>query len=128
MSVRISKKYGLNASLQVCPICGKDMGIIMFGTSYKDEKGKVAQAPKQISVPGQICDSCKDVIENQHGVFFIEVKDGEGEKHSKNPYRTGRITAITEDAVKNIGITNYQSVNYIEETLFNHLFKEALQK
>ncbi len=45
------------------------------------------------------CDNCKKIMEV--GVIFIGVKDGEQEKKdNQNPYRTGQIIGIKEEAVK----------------------------
>ena len=33
MSLRLSKEHGLNPSLLVCPICGKDVGIALLGAN-----------------------------------------------------------------------------------------------
>ena len=46
--IRISKKYGVNPSVETCVVCGKDMSVVLFGTSYKDANGKTAEAPRQV--------------------------------------------------------------------------------
>lgn len=120
MSIVVSKKYGLNPSVQLCSCCGKDMGLIMFGASYKDENGKTAEAPHQV-MTGAICDECKKVID-EGGVFFIEVRDGETGK--KNPYRTGRLTAVKREACEKM-FKGFQNINYMEQSLFSKVFKNA---
>lgn len=114
--IRLSKKYGVNPSVETCHICGKEMGVVMFGASYKDENGKPAEAPHKICL-GNICDDCKKVIEDG-GVFFIEVRDGES---GNNPYRTGRIIAVKESAIKNV-LKGYNKVNYVEHNVWEKLF------
>ena len=118
MSVRISKEYGVNPSVDTCFICGKETSVVLFGTSYKDKNGKTAEAPRNVCT-GDICDNCKQIIEDG-GIFFIAVKDGEG---AENPYRTGKIAALKEEAVKRI-FPNfpYKEINYIEDTAYNQLF------
>lgn len=88
----------------------------MFGTSYKDKNGKVAEAPRSVSM-GNLCNDCKEAIE-KGGIFFIECRDGET---GNNPYRTGRIIAIKEDAVKNI-LHNYSKINYVHQSIYEKLF------
>ena len=117
--ITISKKYGVNPSVEVCHICGKDMGVILFGTSYKDQNGKTAEAPRQVSL-GHICPDCKKVIDEQHGVFFIEVKDG---TDANNPYRTGRLWAVKKEAAERI-FPEHKAINYIEQTMANQIFGE----
>lgn len=36
--VTLSKKHGLNPSITVCPICGKETGIALLGKLKGDEK------------------------------------------------------------------------------------------
>lgn len=92
------------------------MSVALFGTSYKDENGKTAEAPHKVCL-GNICDDCKKVIEDG-GIFFIEVRDGES---GNNPYRTGRIIAVKESAIKNI-LKRYSKVNYVEHSVWEKLF------
>lgn len=117
--IRLSKEYGVNPSVEIYHICGKEMGVALFGASYKDENGKTAEAPHKICMGG-ICDDCKNVIDNG-GIFFIEVRDGES---GNNPYRTGRIIAVKESAVKNI-LKGYNKVNYVEHSLWEKLFPDV---
>ena len=119
MGVRISEKYGLNPSIDTCFICGKETKLVLFGTSYKDENGKTAKAPMK-TCTGDICDDCKEIIE-EGGIFFIAVKDGES---GKNPWRTGQIGALKEEAVQRM-FPNfpYQKINYIEESMYKQIFE-----
>lgn len=123
--IRISKEYGVNPSVQVCPCCGKDMGVLLLGTAYKDENGKTARAPMHMAIP-ELCDDCKKVISNG-GVFFIEVRDGEAEKNSKNPYRTGRLIAVHKEWVDK-HFKDARSINYMEQSVFEPIFGEALRE
>lgn len=119
MSVRISKEFGVNPSVDTCFICGKETNIVLFGTSYKDKNGKTAEAPRNVCT-GDICDNCKQIIEDG-GIFFIAVKDGES---GNNPYRTGQLVAIKEEAVQRMFPDfPYKKINYIEETAYNQIFK-----
>ena len=117
--ITLSKEYGVNPSVQICHCCGKDLGLILFGTHYKDKNGKVAKAPHKIST-GAICEDCKNVIDSGC-VFFIEVRDGESRTSPDDPYRTGRLVAIKSDAAKDI-FPECQSINYLEASVFDKLF------
>ena len=55
MSLRLSKEHGLNPSLLVCPICGKDVGIALLGANG----GKTA--PYQM-ISMDSCNDCKQKI------------------------------------------------------------------
>ena len=50
--VILSKKHGLNPSMVICPICGKEESVAILGY-IKDDK----EAPRYIQ--GDICDECK---------------------------------------------------------------------
>ena len=54
--IRVSKKYGLNPSVLQCPVCGKEFGLALFGTSWKDKEGKTIEAPHKVVLPNQICE------------------------------------------------------------------------
>lgn len=98
------------------------MGVVLFGTSYKDANGKTTEAPQKVCTGG-ICEDCKRVIDNG-GIFFIEVRDGES---GNSPYRTGRIIAVKEDAVKKI-LKDYNKVNYVEQSVWKLLFPDVEYK
>lgn len=120
MGVRISKEYGINPSVDTCFICGKETSVVLFGTSYKDENGKTAEAPRKVCT-GQLCDDCQKVID-EGGIFFIAVKDGES---GNNPYRTGPIAALKEEAVQRMFPDfPYNKINYIEESTYKQIFGE----
>ncbi len=53
MSIKLSKKHGVNPSIVICPVCKKDIAIALLGR-LKDD----AEAPKTIE--GELCDECKD--------------------------------------------------------------------
>ena len=93
--ITLHPEHGLNPSIEVCMICGEEMGIALLGNNIK------GQAPHHICT-GEICDNCKKIIDDG-GCFIIEVEDGSDQK---NPYRTERYCAIKnskslDDAIKN---------------------------
>lgn len=120
--MRISKKYGLNPSVTHCECCGKEIGVALFGTSWKDKKGKTAEAPHAVAMG--LCDSCKSVID-QKGTLFIEVRDGES---GSNPYRTGRLVGLSHDAAMRLLNDKYSPMVYIEESAFDKIFSKVLNK
>lgn len=119
MSVIISKEYSVNPSVDTCFICGKETNLVLFGTSYKDENNKIAEAPRNVCTGG-LCGTCQKVID-EGGIFFIAVQDGET---GKNPWRTGQIGALKEEAVQKLFPDfPYKKINYIEESAYNQIFK-----
>ena len=119
MGITLSKEHGINPSVDTCFICGKETSLVLFGTSYKDENGKTAEAPRKVCT-GQLCDDCQKVID-EGGIFFIAVKDGE---FGNCPWRTGQISALKEEAVQRM-FPNfpYQKINYIEESAYKQIFE-----
>ena len=95
---------------------------MLFYLVLKDSNGKPSAAPHEVCT-GSICDDCKQVIDNG-GIFFIEVRDGES---GNSPYRTGRIIAVKEDAVKKI-LKDYNKVNYVEQSVWKLLFPDVTYK
>lgn len=120
-SIRISKEYGLNPSITHCECCGKEIGIALFGTGYKNKEGKTAQAPMNISMG--LCDDCNKVIKAE-GLMIIEVRDGET---GNNPYRTGRLVGISKEAKERLFNDIESPIVYMEETTFSKLFNEFIK-
>lgn len=61
----LSKKHGVNPSINCCVYCGKDLDIILFGQLKNDE-----EAPKKVCA-GEICDNCLNrLIENKIRLYF----------------------------------------------------------
>lgn len=88
--ITLHPEHGLNPSIEVCMICGEEMGIALLGNNIK------GQAPHHICTGG-VCDDCKKIIDDG-GCFIIEVEDGSDQK---NPYRTGRYCAINGHLTNN---------------------------
>lgn len=119
MGVRISKEHGINPSMNTCFICGKGISVVLFGTAYKDENGKTAEAPKRVCTV-QLCNDCQKIID-EGAIFFIAVKDGES---GKTPWRTGQIAALKEEGVQTMFPDfPYQKINYIEESAYKQIFE-----
>lgn len=41
--IRVSEKHGVNPSITICPICGKETGIVLLGKLKGDE-----EAPRKL--------------------------------------------------------------------------------
>lgn len=118
--ITISKKFGVNPSVTRCECCGKEYGVALFGTAWKDpETGKTAEAPKEVY--SGLCDDCQKVVDQQ-GLLIIEVRNGES---GRNPYRTGRIVGITKEAKERMFKNAKSSMCCMEQSLFTQIFGEA---
>ena len=119
MGLRLSKEHGVNPSIDTCFVCGEEIDLILFGTSYKDENGKTAKAPAKIC-SGRLCKKCEELIERGY-VFFIVVKDG---KPCKNPQRSGPIVQMKKEVAKEMFHDGVHNINYLEESAYKQIFVE----
>ena len=80
MGVIVSKQHGINPSILVCPVCGKDYAIAVLGRLKGDKK-----AP--MTMKGELCEEC-----TKKYVTIFEVKEDSRE-------RTGRCAYIPREAL-----------------------------
>jgi len=90
MALRLHKEHGLNPTMPVCIVCGKEKGeIVLLGAAYKE------QAPMHMLFDPEPCDACrKKYLEKGKGVLLAEA---ESDKRL-----TGRCWVIKEAAFKKI--------------------------
>jgi hypothetical protein len=104
-SIRVSPKHGINPSLGVCFICGKDDGtIVLPGVMHrKDDRGVViehdVEAPHRACWSREPCPNCKGLM--QEGIILISV-DPKRSESEQDPYRSGGWCVVTESYVKRI--------------------------
>ena len=78
--VTLSKKHGLNPSMIICPICGKEESVAILGYIKGDK-----EAPRYIQ--GDICDECKARVADNK-CFVISVGENQ---------RLKRYTIVSKD-------------------------------
>lgn len=101
-SIRLHKEFGVNPTMPVCVICGKETGeIAMLGAAYK------GQAPMHMIVGMSTCPSCNELLKGG-GVALIGALPNEGV--SGDVVHPGEFT-FTGDAV------------VLKEEAFRRLFK-----
>ena len=84
-SIRLSPKYGVNASMLVCPFCGQSTSVALLGKI----KGMTdAEAPRSMA-DQEPCQECQDYA--KQGVLLRE-RDGD--------MITGRMWVITPEAYR----------------------------
>ena len=54
-SIKLSKKHGVNPSLDICFFCGESKGVALLGKLPND-----AEAPKEIITDYEPCNKCKE--------------------------------------------------------------------
>ena len=115
MGIHLSKKHGVNPSIEICAVCGKEIGVALLGRLKGD-----AEAPSEVCL-GNLCDTCQSVVD-AGGTLIIETVDDE--QYSKNPTRTGRIVGITHEAAERL-FHSHAPVAYMVHTDFTNIFGES---
>ncbi len=64
-NIRLSPKHGINPSITVCPLCGKDVGLALHGILKGD-----AEAPKHI-LDNAPCETCCNELDSYKDIGFI---------------------------------------------------------
>lgn len=97
-SIRLSSKHGLNPSLIVCVLCGKETGALaLLGKIGKGKEDK--EAPKHIC-NGSICDDCKKSLEEEKVRCFMDLA-------------TGRYAKIPDEAVSPEYLDKIKDIRFI---------------
>lgn len=73
----LSEKHGVNPSITICLLCGKDIGIALFGKLKNDE-----EAPKKCCI-GELCDDCKAKLTSNKEIIISDT--------------TGRYVIVSEE-------------------------------
>lgn len=101
--IRISEKHGVNPSITVCPICGKETGIALLGKLKGDKEAPM----RMLSDP---CDDCVSKLGNDK--IYILAIDDQG-------YGTKGI--IIKRSALNIPVKGYMTL--MKENEFDKVFK-----
>ena len=112
MSLRLSKEHGLNPSLLVCHICGKDIGVALLGANC------CKKAPYRITSM-DLCDDCKQKVK-EGNTFILSAKQiPDGIKP------TGAYMIVPNDCL-NVPIPP-KGICFMEESEFNKLVNNSKQ-
>jgi hypothetical protein len=65
--IRVSEKHGVNPSITVCPICGKETGIALLGKLKGDKEAPM----RMLSDP---CDDCVSKLGNDK-IYILAIND-----------------------------------------------------
>lgn len=104
-----------------CFFCGKEKGLVMNTRLSKKHADEIKKMNGH-AIDYEPCDECKKLMEQ--GIMFVSVKDGES---GNNPYRTGKLCVIKEEAVKQFSSPElYEQVKktrfaFIEDSVWDSL-------
>ena len=97
MSIRLSKKHGLNPTIPRCFFCGESKNEIVLMGALKGD----AEAPKNIIMDYEPCDKCKEKFKK--GVLIIEVSQLPNVENQppiqKDAYPTGRYALLKPESL-----------------------------
>lgn len=102
-NIILSEKHGVNPSITICPICGKETGIALLGKLKGDEEAPM----RMLSDP---CDDCVSKLGNDK--IYILAIDDQG-------YNTKGI--IIKRSALNIPVKGYMTL--MKENEFDKVFK-----
>lgn len=85
--ITLHPEHGLNPSIEVCMICGEDMGIALLGNNIK------GQAPHHICT-GEICDNIILAAMCGDDAFMLNTKRGKG---MQSTYRREKIVRTEKE-------------------------------
>ncbi|HOB71153.1 MAG TPA: hypothetical protein PLD55_13340 [bacterium] len=119
MSIRLSKKHGLNPSVSVCFFCGKEKNELVIPGRLKGD----AEAPRKAVWSYEPCDECKKYM--SEGVMVCVVKDG---SDPENPFRTGRLLVIRDEDAKRIFNVDPEKTRFffLEESAVEMVFSSKV--
>lgn len=101
--IRVSEKHGVNPSITICPICGKETGIALLGKLKGDKEAPM----RMLSDP---CDDCVSKLGNDK-IYILAINDqGHGTK-----------AIIIERSALNIPVKGYMIL--MKENEFDKVFK-----
>ena len=101
--IRVSEKHGVNPSITICPICGKETGIALLGKLKGDKEAPM----RMLSDP---CDDCVSKLGDDK--IYILAIDDQG-------YGTKGI--IIKRSALNIPVKGYMTL--MKENEFDKVFK-----
>ena len=110
-SIRLHPTHGLNPTITTCFFCGKEKNeIALLGNAFKE------RAPMHMVLDKKPCDECKGLM--AQGVMLISVRDGE---HNDNPYRTGKIAVVKEEAAQKMFTGFKGRVAFVEDNVWKKI-------
>lgn len=132
MSINVSKKHGVNPSLDTCFYCGESKGIVLFG-KLKDD----AEAPMKVFTNYEPCDKCKAKMST--GVTILSVSTTNSDNlppisydENDNPvYPTREFVVLKTDAANRlIQKGNLEAGDKIcmDKIAFNNIFSNVIKE
>lgn len=110
--VRLSEKHGLNPSILVCPVCGKETGEIALLGKLKGDK----EAPKYM-YSNNPCDECNKKFKEGYVALVEAIQKPKGAE------RTGRIAFIRRTRLNPGVMDDKCNMAYCDKETMNELME-----
>lgn len=101
----VSKKHGLNPSMDICFFCGEAKGIALFGKMKGD-----AKAPHNVLLNYEPCDKCKELMAQGTTLIEVVTEDNGNMQIQEGIYPTGRWSVMRSEAAKELFETDSPKV------------------
>lgn len=101
----ISKKHGLNPSMDICFFCGEAKGIALFGKMKGD-----AEAPRNVLLNYEPCDKCKEQMSKGTTIIEVVTEDNGNKPIQEGICPTGRWCVMRSEAAKELFETDNKRV------------------
>ena len=115
-SILLSKKHGVNPSIQLCFYCNECKGILLMG-KLKDDQ----EAPRECVTDIEPCDKCKEKYKDYTLIVEVSI---EGIDPNRDFKPTGRWAAIKKEYI-NEKVVKESPVALAVEDTFNTLINRG---
>lgn len=105
----ISKKHGLNPSMDICFFCGEPKGIALFGKMKGD-----AAAPRQVFLNYEPCEKCQALMDKGTAIIEVVTEDNGNMEIQDGIYPTGRWCVMRREAARELFETDVPKVLLIK--------------
>ena len=95
--LELSPRYGVNAAIPRCFYCMQDKDHVIFVGRMRTAESDDAEAPRDAYWDKVPCDQCKTLM--AVGVMLVGADETLSDD-LKNPYRTGNMVVVTEEAFR----------------------------
>jgi len=116
--IYMSKKHGLNPSIDVCFFCGKDKAILVFGKMKGD-----AKAPQRVVSNYKPCEECEKKMRSGRAVIEVTTTDTGALPIIEGAWPTGRWCVIKAETALKLFKDNRTTPVLLEDSLYDELVK-----
>lgn len=114
-NIKISKKHGLNPSMDTCFFCGEARGIVLFGALKGD-----AEAPRNVLLDYEPCDACKAKMSQGTTIICVTKEDNGNAPIQEGVYPVGPWCVLRAEAAQRIFGTDERNI-LLQQEIYEQL-------